>query len=144
MLSLFWLFAFTGASLYLAYRRTTLAQATLVLGALVGAYTLWGAAGWPWKTVVWLLFAPMALLNIAPLRLAFVTRPFLLAYRRMLPSMSSDRARGARGRHGLVGRRAVHRRPELGKADVGEAARAHGRGAGLPRRPVRGPVPDGR
>ncbi len=89
MLSLLWLIAFTGVALSLAYRRTSLAQATLVLGALVVAYTLWGTAGWPWKTLVWLLYAPLALLNITPLRLAFITRPFLIAYRRMLPSMSS-------------------------------------------------------
>jgi acyl-CoA dehydrogenase len=89
MLSLIWLIAFTGTILYLAYRRSSLAQATLVLGALVLAYTLWGGAGWPSKSVVWLLYAPLALLNLTPLRLAFITRPFLLVYRRMLPSMSS-------------------------------------------------------
>jgi acyl-CoA dehydrogenase len=89
MLSVVWLIAFTGTVLYLAYRRASLAKATLVLGALALAYTLWGAAGWPWKTVVWLLYAPLALLNIDPLRLAFITRPFLRAYRRMLPPMSS-------------------------------------------------------
>jgi acyl-CoA dehydrogenase len=71
------------------YRRASHARESLVLGALIVAYTLWGAAGWPWKTLVWVLFAPLALLNIAPLRLAFVTKPFLLVYRRMLPSMSS-------------------------------------------------------
>ncbi|MBS0393374.1 MAG: acyl-CoA dehydrogenase [Proteobacteria bacterium] len=89
MLSLAWFLAFTGTVLYLAYRRASLARATLVLGVLMVAYTLWGAAGWPWKACVWVLYAPLALLNIAPLRLAFVTRPFLIAYRRMLPSMSS-------------------------------------------------------
>ena len=89
MLSLAWLIAFTGTIVYLAYRRSSLAKATLVLGALLVAYTLWGAAGWPWKAALWVLFAPLALLNVTPLRLAFLTRPFLLVYRRMLPSMSS-------------------------------------------------------
>ena len=46
MLSLVWLIAFCGTTLYLAYRRASLARATLVLGALVLAYTLWGGAGW--------------------------------------------------------------------------------------------------
>jgi acyl-CoA dehydrogenase len=89
MLSLIWLLVFAGTTVYLAYGRSSLARATLVLGALLVAYTLWGGAGWPWKAVVWVLFAPMLLLNLTPLRLAFITRPFLLAYRRMLPTMSS-------------------------------------------------------
>lgn len=63
MLSLVWLLLFLGATLSLMYRRSSLARATLVLGVLVVAYTLWGAAGWPWKTLVWVLFAPLALLK---------------------------------------------------------------------------------
>ena len=89
MLSLIWLLAFTGTALYLAYRRKSLRQATLVIGTLLLAYTFWGAAAWPWKTVLWLLYLPLALLNFSPLRLAFITRPFLLVYRRLLPSMST-------------------------------------------------------
>ncbi len=89
MLSLLWLIAFIGFTLDLAYGRASLAKATLVLGALVIAYTLLGAGGWPWKAAVWVLYAPLALLNLSPLRFAFITRPFLRAYRRMLPTMSS-------------------------------------------------------
>jgi acyl-CoA dehydrogenase len=89
MLSLAWFIVLAGTAIYLAYRRSSLARATLVLGALLLAYSFWGEAGWPWKAFVWLLFAPFALLNLAPLRLAFVTKPFLLVYRRMLPSMST-------------------------------------------------------
>ena len=88
MLSLAWLIAFVGVSLYLAYRRATLARATLALALLLLAYSLWGAAGAPWKSALWLLFAALALLNVTPLRLAFITRQFLLRYRRMLPPMS--------------------------------------------------------
>ena len=54
------------------------------------------------------------------------------------------RARSARGRHGVVGRRAVHRRPGLAEAALGQSAGAHRRGAGLHRRPVRRAVPDDR
>ena len=89
MLSVIWLIVFVGTALYLAYRRTSLVHASLALGALLVAYLLWGAAGWPWKAVLVLLYAPVALLNLTPLRLAFITRPFLLLYRRMLPSMST-------------------------------------------------------
>ncbi len=89
MLSLIWLIAFIGTLVYLAYRRSTLPRATLVLGVLVAAYTLWGASGWPWKALLWLVYAPFPLLNLAALRLGLVSRPFLRLYRRMLPSMSS-------------------------------------------------------
>ena len=72
MLSLVWLFLVAGILVSLAYRRTSLAYASLVLGALLVA-----------------LYTPFALLNVTPLRLSFVTRPFLRIYRRMLPSMST-------------------------------------------------------
>ena len=89
MLSLLWLLAFAGAATYLAYRRTSLRRATLVIGALLLAHSFWGASAWPWTALLWLLFLPLVLLNLVPLRLAFITRPFLLVYRRMLPSMST-------------------------------------------------------
>lgn len=89
LLSLAWLLLFVGAILVVAYRRASLLTVTAVLGALLVAYTLFGAGGVAWKVVLWLAFAPLLLLNVRPLRLAFVTKPFLLVYKRMLPSMSS-------------------------------------------------------
>jgi acyl-CoA dehydrogenase len=89
MLSLIWPIAFTGTILYLGYRRSTLVEATLVLGALVCGYIFWGAGGGVIKTLLCILYAPIALLNVRSLRLSFVTRPFLTVYRRLLPSMSS-------------------------------------------------------
>ena len=46
----------------------------------------------------------------------------------------ADRTRGARGRHRVVGRRALLRPPGLAAAARRAAAGAHGRGAALPRR----------
>ena len=89
MISFVWFALFLGTLIYLTYRRAGLARATLVVGVLLLAYTFWGGAGWPWKSVLWLAFAPLALLNIAPLRIAFITRPFLVTYRRLLPAMSA-------------------------------------------------------
>ena len=89
MLSVVWFAVFAGVLLYLCYRRASLAQATLVIAALLLCYTLWGAPGLVWKSVLWLLLLPLAPLNLRPLRLAFVTKPFLVAYRRLLPTMSS-------------------------------------------------------
>jgi acyl-CoA dehydrogenase len=88
MLSVVWLLAFLFVFVSLAYRRASLAQATIVLGALLLAYTLWGADGVLWKTFLWLLFAPLSLLNVPALRLSFVSKRFLVIYRRMLPAMS--------------------------------------------------------
>ena len=89
MLSLLWLIAFTGLLLSLAYRRASLGRATVLLGLLLLAFSFWGAAGGVWTAVVWVLYAPLVLLNVTPLRVAFISRPFLRVYRRMLPSMSS-------------------------------------------------------
>ena len=52
------------------------------------------------------------------------------------------RARGARGRHRVVGRRAVHRRTRLEQAAVGQGADADGGGTGVHRRPLRRTLPD--
>ena len=89
MMSLLWLVAFLGAALYLAYRRATLGRVTLVLGLLLLAYTVWGAGGWIWVALLWAFYAPVVLLNIVPLRVALISRPFLRTYRKLLPAMSS-------------------------------------------------------
>ena len=77
------------AALVLAYRRAGLATATLVLGALLLGFWLLGGATPAFMAVLSLPWALMALLNLRPLRLVFMTRPFLKNYLKMLPSMSS-------------------------------------------------------
>jgi acyl-CoA dehydrogenase len=89
MLSVLWFVAFLAAILWLAYSRRSLLTATLTLGALLAAYTVLGAGPPWWKAVLWLAFAPLALLNARPLRVRFLTRPFLRTYKRLLPPMSS-------------------------------------------------------
>ena len=54
------------------------------------------------------------------------------------------RARGARGGHRVVGRRTLHRQARLVEAAQRQGAAAHGRRAGVPRRPLRRAVRDGR
>ena len=77
------------AVLILAYRRAGLGWSCCVLWALLACYWAFsGAPGW-WKAVISLPFAVLVLLNIRPLRVLFMTRPFLKSYRRLLPSMSS-------------------------------------------------------
>jgi acyl-CoA dehydrogenase len=89
MLSVVWLIVFVGVFLSLAYRRISLGKSTLAIAVALAAYTVWGEAGRAWLIALWVLFAPLALLNVTPLRLFFVSRRFLRLYRRMLPSMST-------------------------------------------------------
>ncbi len=89
MLSVLWVLLFVVALLWLTYRKSSLALTTLTLGVLLAAYTVLGTAAMWWKVALWVVFAPVALLNIKPLRRRMISRPFLRVYKRMLPTMSS-------------------------------------------------------
>jgi acyl-CoA dehydrogenase len=80
---------FIGIVLWTAYRKVGLATTTLAIGVVLLAYTYTGTAGLWWKAVLWAAFTPLALLNVVPLRVRFLSRPFLRVYKRMLPPMSS-------------------------------------------------------
>ncbi|MFM7396387.1 MAG: acyl-CoA dehydrogenase [Gammaproteobacteria bacterium] len=80
---------FVAALLYLAYKRLSLLAYTVTFGVLLVAYSAIGEPAGLWKGFLWLMFAGLVLLNIAPLRQKWVTRPFMKIYRRMLPAMSS-------------------------------------------------------
>jgi acyl-CoA dehydrogenase len=84
-----WLVVFIGGALILAYRRSSLMMATAAYGVALLAYTWMGSAGMAWLIVLWAILAALVLLNIDGIRLSFITKPFLLVYRRLLPSMSS-------------------------------------------------------
>ncbi len=85
---LVWLVLLIGVSLALAYRRTDLRTSTIVLGALLVAYLLFGDGGFLWNLLLIALFALLALLNVESIRRDNATRRLLGIYRRMLPSMS--------------------------------------------------------
>jgi len=85
---LIWLVLLIGTLLTLAYRRTELRTATIVLAALLVAYLLVGDGGFLWKTLLIALFVLLALLNLESVRRDNVTRRLFGIYRRMLPSMS--------------------------------------------------------
>jgi acyl-CoA dehydrogenase len=84
-----WAVLFLGVTLILAYRRASLAIGSGVLGLLLLSYWALGSAHEWWKILVSIPYALLLLLNIRPLRLRVVTRPFLRNYRRLLPSMSA-------------------------------------------------------
>ena len=86
---LVWAALFLGIILTLAYRRASLRLSCCVLGLLLLAYLALGTAPEWWKGVLTVPYALLVFLNIRPLRLRLVTRPFLRSYRRLLPSMSA-------------------------------------------------------
>ncbi len=88
MTTLLWILVCFGGALYLAYQRVALRTATLAAGIALVAYSISREPSTPWAMTLWLAFGLLAALNVDALRLRFVTRPFLRAYRRMLPSMS--------------------------------------------------------
>jgi acyl-CoA dehydrogenase len=84
-----WAVLFLGILLILAYRRASLGLSSCVLGLLLAAYWVLGAAPQWWKIAVSVPFAVLLLLNLRPLRVRVMTRPFLRSYRRLLPPMSA-------------------------------------------------------
>jgi acyl-CoA dehydrogenase len=84
-----WAALFLGVLLILAYRRASLAASSGVLGLLLLAYWAFGGGALWWKIALSVPYALLLLLNVRPLRLRLVTRPFLRSYRRLLPSMSA-------------------------------------------------------
>jgi acyl-CoA dehydrogenase len=88
VLTALWLLLFAMLVGWLAYHRASLAQATIALGTLLVAYTLWGAGPAWWKILLWILFVPHLLLNVRPLRRVLISNRFLLVFKRMLPPMS--------------------------------------------------------
>ncbi|MGH8250404.1 MAG: acyl-CoA dehydrogenase [Steroidobacteraceae bacterium] len=88
-MSALWILLFVSLVLWLSYRRASLAQASLVLGALLVAYSAFGAGPLWWKVALWGLFLPHLFLNIKPWRRYFISNRFLRIYKRMLPPMST-------------------------------------------------------
>lgn len=80
-----------GAAAYLAYKRLSLLAFSLTFTFLLTSYTLVSTGGTLtglWKGLLWLLLAGLWFLNVRPLRKVAITRPFMKAYLRLLPSMS--------------------------------------------------------
>src|SRR5580704_7775551 len=84
-----WALSFVGVLLILAYRRSSLRLNCGVLGIFLLAYLAFGGSPEWWKVVVSIPYALLLLLNVRPLRLRAVTRPFLRSYRKLLPPMSA-------------------------------------------------------
>lgn len=89
MSALSWLILFFGAGITLSYKRSSLKNATISMGALLLVYSLFGNGGFWWDAFCWLIFAGIAVpLNVDNLRREFLTTPALAFFRKVLPSMS--------------------------------------------------------
>jgi acyl-CoA dehydrogenase len=88
-LFLAWALSFLAVILILAYRRAGLALSSCVLGLFLLSFWMLGSAPQWWKGAVTAPYVLLLLMNIRPLRLRVVTRPFLRSYRRLLPAMSA-------------------------------------------------------
>ena len=89
MVSFILFLLFVGIVLWASYRKIGLAATTALIGVVLATYTLTGTAASWWKAALWAAYLPLVLLNVAPLRLRFLSRPFFRVYKRMLPAMSS-------------------------------------------------------
>ena len=83
------LLLFLAAVVLLAYLRLRLLVFSATFTVLLAAYSELGARAPIWKGVLWGLLALLWLLNVKPLRKRLITRPFMRAYRKLLPSMSA-------------------------------------------------------
>jgi acyl-CoA dehydrogenase len=84
-----WAALFLGVFLVLAYRRVSLGSSTAVLGLVWLCYWLIGRSPEWWKILASLPYLLLLLVNLRPLRIHLLTRPFLRSYRRLLPPMSA-------------------------------------------------------
>ncbi|MBW3567068.1 MAG: acyl-CoA dehydrogenase [Proteobacteria bacterium] len=89
MASFLWFLLFVVVIAALFYKRARLLPATLIIAALLVAYTLLGDGNRAWDTALWIIFGGIAVfLNFQPLRRHVLTRPVLKVYREIMPEMS--------------------------------------------------------
>ena len=72
----------------MAYKRLPLIAFTVVFTLLLAGYSSVAPPAGVWKGFLWVLLAALWLFNLRPLRKALITRPFMKAYMRLLPTMS--------------------------------------------------------
>lgn len=85
---LFWLALFVGGGIFLAYRRIDLRTSTIATGIAVAAFIIVGNGSLLWSLVLIAIFGLMVIPNLVEFRREKITKPLLVIYRKMLPSMS--------------------------------------------------------
>ncbi|MEZ5515479.1 MAG: acyl-CoA dehydrogenase [Steroidobacteraceae bacterium] len=79
---------FIGFVIFMTYKRLPLLIFTVVFTVLLAGYTFIAPPAGIWKGFLWVMLAALWLFNVRPLRKALITRPFMKAYLKMLPTMS--------------------------------------------------------
>jgi acyl-CoA dehydrogenase len=88
VVGLIWLVAFLAAPITVAYRRTDLQTATLVIGGALTIYSFAGHGPFLWFLLLWLLFAGLVVLNLVDFRRDNLTVRLFDIYKTMVPSIS--------------------------------------------------------
>jgi len=88
LVGLAWFLLFSGSALYLAYNRVSLLNSTIVMGAILLTYLVFGDGHFLWLLLLLLLYGLLVIPNLIEFRRDRITRPALDVYRTMLPSMS--------------------------------------------------------
>jgi len=83
----FWLLVIIGTGITVAYRRIDLKTSTAALGVALIGYSFF-SDDVLLPAILWLLFVPLALLNVESLRRNHVSSALLGVFRRMLPPLS--------------------------------------------------------
>ncbi|MDP2325074.1 MAG: acyl-CoA dehydrogenase family protein, partial [Gammaproteobacteria bacterium] len=83
-----WSVALGAVLITLAYRRSDLPTATLILGFALAVYSLFGVGWLAFKLVLWVLFAGLVVLNSLNFRRERITLPLLRFYRTVVPTLS--------------------------------------------------------
>jgi acyl-CoA dehydrogenase len=83
-----WSIALGAVLITLAYRRSDLPTATLIIGFALAVYSLFGVGWLAWKLVLWVLFAGLVVLNSLNFRRERITLPLLRFYRTVVPTLS--------------------------------------------------------
>ncbi len=84
-----WTVALAAVPITLAYRRSDLPTATLLLGFALVVYSLFGVGWLAWKLILWTLFAGLVVLNSLNFRRERITLPLLRFYRTVVPTLSN-------------------------------------------------------
>ena len=117
-------------------RAWAIAAALFTLSAQMGL--VHGHLHWPhfplWSLLGWLVAGLLFAASVPEIKRKYITLPAYRALKGAMPDDLRDRARGARGRHRRLGRRAVLRQAELVEAPPRRPHHAHRRGARLSRR----------
>jgi acyl-CoA dehydrogenase len=83
-----WSVALAAVLITLAYRRSDLPTATLIIGFALVVYSLFGVGWLAWKLILWVLLAGLVVLNSLNFRRERITLPLLHFYRSVVPTLS--------------------------------------------------------